>query len=128
LLKLRLGHFFAGRGNLDRRFGERILALLILGDIEEKTRVLEINSMLVPSIDDRLERRLLPEKRLRFVGVVPEIGLGCELAQFFDALLLGFDVKDASAKDRAALPGGSVALWFLPTSVLFLKAASEMLR
>jgi hypothetical protein len=57
---------------------------------------------------------------LGFFRVVPKIGLPGELIQLIDALLLAFDVKDASAKARAALPGGSVLRWFLPTSKLFL--------
>jgi hypothetical protein len=50
---------------------------------------------------------------LRLVGVVPEIGLGGKLVQFFDPLLLAVEVKDASGEARASLADGSVALGFL---------------
>jgi len=69
-----------------------------------------------PRIDDALERGLLFEDALRFFAVVPEIRLGGESVQLFDPLLFALDVKAASAKVRAALRGGSIALWFLPTS------------
>jgi hypothetical protein len=42
---------------------------------------------------------------LGFVGIVPEIRLRGYLIEFLDPLLLAVEVKAASAKARAALPG-----------------------
>jgi hypothetical protein len=49
---------------------------------------------------------LFSQDPLRLFGVVPEIRLIGELIQLCDALLLAVDVKDASAKARAALRDG----------------------
>jgi hypothetical protein len=40
------------------------------------------------------------------------------LIELVYALLLRFEVKDASAEVRGGLPGGRVVLWFLLTSCL----------
>jgi len=49
---------------------------------------------------------LFSENGLSFFSVVPEVGLRCDFVEFFYALLLAVDVKDASAAAQAALPGG----------------------
>ena len=61
-------------GRMDRRgFVQRVFALFVFGDIEEKPRFFEVGTVLRPSVNDAFERRLFFEKRLRFVRVVPEI-------------------------------------------------------
>jgi hypothetical protein len=62
--------------------------------------------MFRPCVDYAFESGLFLENRLGFFRVVPEIGLRGDLVEFVDPLLLGLDVKDASAKARAVLPGG----------------------
>jgi hypothetical protein len=62
--------------------------------------------MFFPTGENRFERRLFFENGLGFFGVVPEIRLGGDLAQFFDTLLLAVDVKAASAAAQDALRGG----------------------
>ena len=42
------------------------------------------------------------------------------MSEFLEALLLAFDVKDASAVYRVVVPVAPVALWFLLTSALAL--------
>jgi hypothetical protein len=59
-----------------------------------------------PGIDDAFESGLLFENALGLLAVVPEIRLCGELIQLGDALLLSLEVKDASATNRVALPGG----------------------
>jgi hypothetical protein len=73
-----------------------------------------------PCVDDAFEGGLFLENGLGFFRVVPELGLRGDRVKLFDSLLLGFDVKDASAKAPAVLPGGSILQRFLLTSELFL--------
>ena len=77
-----------------------------LCDVEKKARLFEIRAMLLPGVDDAFEGGLFPENALGFFAVVPKIRLDGELVQLLDALLLAVDVKDASAKARAALRSG----------------------
>jgi hypothetical protein len=67
-------------------------------------------------VDNAPDGRLFFENGLGFFAVVPEIGLGCNPVQFFDALLLTGNVKAASVKARRALRGGSIVRGFLLTS------------
>jgi hypothetical protein len=62
--------------------------------------------MFFPAGKHRFEGGLFFEYGLGFVGVVPKVGLGSDLAQLFDALLLAVDVKAASAIARGALRDG----------------------
>jgi len=62
--------------------------------------------MFFPTSENAFEGRLFFENALRLVGVVPKIRLGGNLVQFRDTLLLGVDVKVASAVAPAALRGG----------------------
>jgi hypothetical protein len=73
----------------------------------------------LPGINDGFERGLLSDNALSLFAVVPKIRLCGDLVQLGDALLLSLEVKDASARVRVALPGGSVVLWFLPTCLSF---------
>jgi hypothetical protein len=59
-----------------------------------------------PALEHVFQGRLFFENGLGFVGVGPKFRLGGDLVQFRDALLLGVDVKAASATVRAALRGG----------------------
>lgn len=74
--------------------------------------------MLLPSVDDTFDGGLFSENALGFFAVVPEIRLGCESVQLFDALLLARDVKAASAKALRALQGGSIVRGFLLALIL----------
>jgi hypothetical protein len=62
--------------------------------------------MFFPALENVFQGRLFFENGLGFVGVVPKIRLRGGLVQFSDALLLGVDVKAASATVRAVLRGG----------------------
>jgi hypothetical protein len=62
--------------------------------------------MFLTTGENAFKGRLFFENALRLVGVVPKIRLGGDLIQFRDALLLGVDVKAASAVAPAALRGG----------------------
>ena len=62
--------------------------------------------MFLPTGENAFEGRLFFEYALRLVGVVPKIRLSGGLVQFRNALLLGVDVKVASAVAQAALRGG----------------------
>jgi hypothetical protein len=74
--------------------------------------------LFLPSVDNAFDGRLLSKNNLGFFAVVPEIRLGRDLVQLFDALLLTCDVKAASAKARRALLGGLIVRGFRPTSNL----------
>jgi hypothetical protein len=71
-----------------------------------KPRLFKIGLMFFPTVENVFEVRLFFENGLGFVGVVPKIRLRGDLVQFREALLLGIDVKAASATVRAALRGG----------------------
>ena len=73
--------------------------------------------MFFPGVDDLPQRGLLFEDSLRFIAVVPEIRARSDLGQLVDSFLFSFEVKDASAEARAALPGGSVVRMYLPAFV-----------
>jgi len=73
--------------------------------------------LLLPGVDDTFDGRLFFENGLGFFAVVPEIGPGRYLVQFFDAFLLAADVKAASVKARRALRGGSIVRGFLLTLI-----------
>ena len=105
-------------GNLSRRFAQRIFALFILGDVEKKARFFEARALLLPSVDDSFDGGLFFEYALGFFAVVPEIRLGCDRVQLFDALLLACDVKAASAKALRALQVGSIVRGFLLALIL----------
>jgi len=62
--------------------------------------------MFFPRVYDPFESSLLLENSLRFFRVIPEIGLRADFGEFFYALLLAVDVKDASAEARVALLSG----------------------
>ena len=62
--------------------------------------------MFFPAIENVFDSRLFFEDGLGPVRVVPKIRLRRELIQLFDPFLLAVNVKAASAKARAALPGG----------------------
>jgi len=62
--------------------------------------------MFFPTVENVFEGGLFFKNGLSFVAVVPKIGLRGDLAQLGDALLLGVNVKAASAKALAALRGG----------------------
>jgi hypothetical protein len=79
LRQLGLRQLLADRGNLRRGLVERLFALFVFGDVEEKTRLFQVGAVLGPRLDGALERRLLFKNRLGFLGVVPKIGLGSEL-------------------------------------------------
>jgi len=74
--------------------------------------------LLFPGVDDSFDGGLFFENGLGFFAVVPEVWLGCERSQLFDALLLAGDVKAASAKALRALQGGSIVHWFLRALIL----------
>jgi hypothetical protein len=121
-----LRHLAGDLGNFGRRFAERLFALLVLGDVEKKPRLFEPGPVFFPSIDDAFKPGLLFEDALRLLAVVPEIRLGGESVQLCDPLLFPFDVKAASARDRVALRGESVVLWFLPTFQSFVTLAEGL--
>jgi len=104
--KLGLGHLLGDRRDLAGRFAKRFFALLVFGDVEKKPRLFKIGVMFFPTVENVFEVRLFFENGLGFVRVVPKIRLRSDLVQFRDALLLGVDVKAASATVRAALRGG----------------------
>lgn len=104
--ELGLRQLLANRSHFCGRFVERVVVLLVLGDFQKKPGFLEVRAMLFPGADKTFNRRLLSENALRFFRVVPKIRLPGDLVQFDDALLLGLDVKDASAKALLALRGG----------------------
>jgi hypothetical protein len=96
---------------------KRLLALFILRHFEKETRFFETRAVSFPSVDDRFKRGLFFQNDLCFVRIAPKIGTRGELIELVYALLLGFEVKDASAEVRGVLPGGRAVLWFLPTSI-----------
>jgi hypothetical protein len=98
---------------------ERFLALFVFGHFEKETGLFETCPVFFPSVYNCFKRGLLFQNDLRFIRVVPEIGARSELIELVYALLLRFEVKDASAKVRGALLSGQVVLWFLPTSVFY---------
>jgi hypothetical protein len=106
LLELDLRQFLGDLGDFGGRLGERLLALLVPGEIEKEARLFQLGAIFLPRIEGVLNAGLLFEDRLRLVGVVPEIGLGGELVQLFEAFLLAVEVKDASGAGRAAPRGG----------------------
>ena len=106
LSKLGLSHSLSDFGDLCRCLVEGLFALFVLSDVEEETRFFEIRSVLFPGIYDAFEGGLFSENGLSFFSVVPEVGLRCDFVEFFYALLLAVDVKDASAEARVALLGG----------------------
>jgi len=91
-------------GDFCRGFAEGVFALFIFGDVEEESRFFKVRAIFFPGIYDPFERGLLFEDSLGFFGVVPEIGLGGNLGQLRDPLLLSLEVKDASGAVRVALP------------------------
>jgi hypothetical protein len=92
-------------GHLCRGFAQRVVAFLVLRNIEKKTRLLQIAFVFPPGFDDALESGLLSKNGLRFIAVVPELRPGGSLIQLFDTLLLAVEVKAASAEARAGVPG-----------------------
>jgi hypothetical protein len=96
LPQLKLGQLLPDLRDFGRRFVQRFFALFIFGEIEKKTRLFKLGAILLPRLQNGFDTRLLFEDCLRLVGFVPEIGLGGELVQLFDALLLAVEVKDAS--------------------------------
>ena len=106
LRQLGLGHLLGDCVDLAGGFAERFVALLVFGDVKKKPRLRKIGVMFFPTGENVFEGRLFFKNALRFVGVVPKIRLGGDLVQFRDALLLGVDVKVASAVARAALRDG----------------------
>jgi hypothetical protein len=106
LRQLGLRHLLGNYVDLAGSFAERLVALLVFSDVEKKSRLRKIGLMFFPTSENAFEGRLFFENALRLVGVVPKIRLGSNLVQFRDALLLGVDVKAASAVARAALRGG----------------------
>jgi hypothetical protein len=79
LLELGFRHLLAHGSDLRRRLGKSIFALFILGDVEKKTRFLEVCAMFRPSVNDGFQRGLLLENCLSFLRVVPEIGFRGDL-------------------------------------------------
>ena len=77
--EFRLRQLFADRSDFRRSLVERFLTFLLLGYVEEKTRLLEIRVVLFPNTDERLESGLFLENDLGFFAVVPKIGLCREL-------------------------------------------------
>jgi len=116
--QLCLRHLAGHLGNLSGRFAQRIFALFILGNVEKKARFFEARTLLFPGVDDSFDGGLFFENGLGFFAVVPEVWLGCERSQLFDALLLAGDVKAASAKALRALQGGSIVHGFLRALIL----------
>jgi hypothetical protein len=104
--QLGLGHLLGDRRDFPGRFAERFFILLVFGDIEKKPCLCKIGVMFFPAVENVSEAGLFFENGLGFVGVVPKIGLRGDLVQLGDTLLLGVDVKAASATVRAALRGG----------------------
>jgi hypothetical protein len=123
-----LRHFLRNLGDLGRGLAQRIFVFFVLGYVKKEARLFEAGALFFPGVDDPFEGRLFLENGLGFFAVVPEIGLGRDLVQFFDTLLLAGDVKAASAKARRALRGGSIVLGFLPTlSFTFCRLATSQL-
>jgi hypothetical protein len=112
-----LGDFPRYLGDLGRGLGQGIIILFIPGDVEKKPRFLEGRALFLPGVDNAFKRRLFLENGLGFFAVVPEIGLGGDLVQFFDAFLLSGNVKAASVKAPRALRGGLIVRGFLLTSL-----------
>jgi len=106
LSELGLGHLLGNRLDFAGGFAERLVAFLILGDVEKKPRFFKIGLMLFPMSQNGFERGLFLENGLSFIGVVPEVRLGGNSIQLLDALLFAVDVKGASATARAWLRGG----------------------
>ena len=104
--QLGLRHLLGNGGDFAARFVQRFFAFFILGDVEKKTRLCQVGVMFFPAVENVFEGGLFFENALGFFSVVPKIGLRGELAQLGDALLLGVNVKAASAKAQAALRGG----------------------
>jgi hypothetical protein len=96
LPELEVGQLLRDLGNFDGGFVQRLFAFFVFGEIEKKTRLFELGAILLPRFQNGFYARLLFEDCLRLVGFVPEIRLGGELVQLFDALLLALKVKDAS--------------------------------
>ena len=115
LRQLGLGHFPGNFRDFGRRFAKSLFALFVLGDVEKKACLFEPDPVFFPKIDYAFEGGLFFEDALGFFAVVPEIRLRGQSVQLLDPLLFSFDVKAASATDRAALRGESIVLWFLPT-------------
>jgi hypothetical protein len=109
-------------GDLGSRFVQRFLAFFVDRQIEKKTRLLKTGAVLLPSVDDIFERGLFFQDSLSLFAVIPEIWLGRDSIQLLDPLAFFIEVKDASAAVRVALPGGSIVLWFLPTSYYLVLA------
>jgi hypothetical protein len=61
--------------------------------------------MLLPGFDETFESGLLSENGLGLIAVAPELRPAGRLIQLLDAFLLPVDVKAASVKARAGLPG-----------------------
>jgi hypothetical protein len=74
-----LRQLFAHRGDFRGGLVERLFALLVFGDVEKKTRLVEIRAVLAPGLDGAFEASLFFEERLGFFGVGPKIGLGSDL-------------------------------------------------
>ncbi len=74
-----LRQLFADDGDFRRGLAERLFALLLLSDVEKKTRFLKIRPVFFPRADDGLESGLFFENDLGFFAVVPEIGLAGDL-------------------------------------------------
>jgi hypothetical protein len=106
LSELGLGHALGHFGDFCRGLVKRLFTLFVFCDIEEKTRLFEIRSVLLPGIYDAFKRSLLFKNSLSLFRVIPEIGLRGNFVEFFCALLFAVDVKDASAEARVALLGG----------------------
>jgi hypothetical protein len=96
LAQLQLGQLLRDLRDFSGGFVERFFALLVFGEIEKKARLFQLGAIFFPGLQDGFYTRLFLEDGLRLVGVVPKIGLGGELVQLFDALLLAVEVKDAS--------------------------------
>jgi hypothetical protein len=96
LPELELGQLLRDLRDFSSGFVERLFALLVLSEIEKKTRLFQLGAKFLPGLQDAFQSRLFLEDALRLIGFVPEIGPGGELVQLFDALLLAVEVKDAS--------------------------------
>jgi hypothetical protein len=104
LRKLGLRHALRHVGDFCRSFAEGVVALFVFGNVEEEARLFKVRAIFFPGIYDAFERGLLFEDSLGFFGIVPKIGLGGNLVQLRDPLLLSLEVKDASGAVRVALP------------------------
>jgi len=96
LTQLQLGQFLGDLRDFARRFVQRLFTLLVFGEIEKETRLLQLGAIFLAGLQDAFYTRLLFEDCLRPVGFVPKIRFGGELVQLLDALLLAVEVKDAS--------------------------------